>query len=177
MARKLYGILAEFDNPGALYGACEKVRDAGYREWDSFSPFPVHGIEEAMGFSWSKVPWIAAITGFTGAGLGFALQAWVSVFAYPLVISGKPLLSWQAFIPVTFEVGVLSTALGALVGMLVINGLPRLHHPLFSSKAFEKVTDDAFFIAIEAKDRKFDLETTRAFLDGIGATHIELVED
>jgi len=175
--RRLYGLLAEFDNPAELYHACEQVRDAGYRDWDSFSPFPVHGIEKAMGFSWSFIPWVAAAFGFTGAAGGFALQAWVATTAYPLVISAKPLLSWQAFIPVTFEVGILSTAIGTLLSMLIFNGLPRLHHPLFGSERFEKASDDKFFVAIEAKDGKFELEGTRAFLEGLGAAHVEVVED
>lgn len=174
---RTYGYLAEFSNPATLYHACERVRDAGYRDWDSFTPFPVHGIEKAMGFSWSKVPWVALVFGLSGAATAFAGQVWVSTVASPLVISAKPLLSWQAYIPVTFEVGVLATAIGTLLGMFILNGLPRLHHPLFTSKAFERCSDDAFFIGIESTDGKFDVDTTKAFLEEIGATHIEMVEE
>lgn len=176
MSGSLYGLLAEFPNPAALYHACEQVRDAGFRYWDSHSPFPIHGIHDAMGIRWSRVPWLSAIFGFTGAAGGFALQAWVATKGYPLVISGKPLLSWQAFIPVTFEVGILCTAIGTLLGMLVINMLPRHHHPLFSSKSFERATDDAFFISIEARDGHFNRERTAEFLKRIGATSVEEVQ-
>ncbi len=174
---RVFGYLAEFPNPAALYHACERVRDAGYRDWDAHSPFPIHGIEKAMGFSWSKVPWFALVFGLAGSAVGFIGQSWVSVYAYKLIISAKPLLSWQAFIPVTFEVGILCTAIGTLLGMFLLNGLPRLHHPIFNSEAFERVTDDAFFISIEARDAKFDSEKTRAFLEDIGATYVELVEE
>jgi hypothetical protein len=174
---RVYGYLAEFSNPATLYAACERVRDAGYREWDAHSPFPIHGIEKAMGFSWSKVPWFSLVLGLSGAAVGFLGQAWVSVHAYELIISAKPLLSWQAFLPVTFEVGILATAIGTLLGMFLLNGLPRLHHPLFVSEAFERHSDDAFFISIEARDGKFDMEKTRALLEDIGATYIELVEE
>jgi hypothetical protein len=178
MARShVYGYLAEFANPAALYAACERVRDAGYREWDAHSPFPIHGIESAMGMSWSKVPWFSLVCGLSGAAVGFLGQTWVATSAYKLIISGKPLFSWQAFIPVTFEVGILCTALGTLLGMFLLNGLPRLSHPIFNSTAFERATDDAFFISIEARDAKFDAEKTKAFLQDIGATYIELVEE
>lgn len=174
---KVYCYLAEFPNPAALYHACERVRDAGYRDWDAHSPFPIHGIEKAMGFGWSKVPWFSLVLGLSGAAIGFLGQTWVATHAYELVISGKPLFSWQAFIPVTFELGILFTAIGTLLGMFLLNGLPRLSHPIFNSEAFERVTDDAFFISIEAKDAKFDAEKTKSFLEDIGATYIELVEE
>jgi hypothetical protein len=175
-ATRLFGALGEFENPAALYQACEKVRDAGYQDWDSHSPFPIHGIEKAMGISWSKVPWFALVFGLSGAGLGFLLQAWVASVASPLVISAKPLISWPAFIPITFELGVISCAVGTLLGMALINRLPMLYHSLFRSEAFERCSDDAFFISIEAKDSKFDPEQTQQFLRDLGATHVELVE-
>jgi hypothetical protein len=128
------------------------VRDAGFTRWDSHVPFPVHGLDRAMGVGPSRVPWIVLVMGLSGAAGGFLLQAWVSVGAYPLVISGKPLLSWPAVIPITFELGVLCGALGALLGMLALNQLPQLYSSLFRSRRFEKVTDDSFFISIEAAD-------------------------
>ncbi len=170
-----YGVLARFDSVKELFHACEKVRDAGYSRWDSHSPFPVHGLDAAMGLRASKLPWICLITGLSGAGFGMLMQWWVHTQGYPLVISGKPLFSWQAFVPITFELGVLFGALGAMLGMFALNQLPMLHHPLFSSKQFEQVTDDKFFISIESWDPKFDPGETSRFLEEIGAAHVELV--
>lgn len=172
----LYGALAEFDTAPAIYHACEKVRDAGFRTWDAHTPFPVHGLEKAMGLKPSRLPWIVLVTGLTGAACGMLLQWWTSAVDYPLVISGKPYFSWQAFVPVTFELGVLFGALGAVLGMFGLNRLPQYFHSLFRSRRFERVTDDKFFVSIEAGDPKFDPEKTVAFLREIGATHVELIE-
>jgi hypothetical protein len=170
-----YGALARFPGTKELYHACEKVRDAGYTRWDAHTPFPVHGLERAMGLRASQLPWIVLVMGLSGAGGGLLLQWWVSVHAYPLIISGKPLFSWPAFVPVIFELGVLFAALGAVLGMLGLNQLPMLWHPLFASKAFERFSDDAFFISIEAWDPKFDAQQTADFLRQAGADHVELV--
>jgi len=173
-----YGLLAEFGNPAELYHACEKVRDEGFTHWDAHTPFPVHGLEEAMGVGRSRVPWISLAAGLLGGTLpGFGLQVWVSMVASPHIFSGKPLLSWQAFVPVTFELSVLLGAAGALIGMLFINRLPQLYHSLFNSERFERFSDDKFFISIESRDPKFDAEGTAAFLQGLGSSHVELVED
>lgn len=174
---RAFGVLAEFADPATLYRACERVRDAGYSRWDAHSPFPIHGLERAMGLRPSRLPWIVLGLALGGMGAAFLLQAWVHAVDYPLVISGKPFLSWQAFVPVTFEVTILCGALGAVLGMLHLIRLPRHHHPLFRSKRFEQVTDDKFFISIEAADPKFDPERTRHFLSTIGATEVELVRD
>ena len=171
-----YGILAEFATPADLYHACERVRDAGFTRWDAHTPFPVHGIEGAMGLRRSPLPWIVLGMGLTGAALGFFLQWWVHSVAYPLVISGKPYNSWPAFIPITFEVGVLFAALGAVLGMLGLNGLPMHHHPLFRSRLFEHVTDDAFFISIESWDPLFDPSGTGTLLESLDARSVELLE-
>jgi hypothetical protein len=171
-----YGILAEFGNPADLYHACERVRDAGFTRWDAHTPFPVHGLDRAMGLRRSPLPWIVLVMGLVGAGLGFLLQWWVHTTAYPLVISGKPLNAWPAFIPITFEVAVLFAALGAVLGMFGLNRLPMHHHPLFRSKVFERVTDDAFFISIEAWDPRFDPSATRTLLESLGARGVELLE-
>ena len=171
-----YGVLAEFATPADLYHACERVRDEGYTRWDAHTPFPVHGLEHAMGLRRSPLPWIVLVTGLTGAGLGFLLQWWVHVEAYPLVISGKPYNAWPAFIPITFELGVLFAALGAVLGMLGLNRLPMHYHPLFRSRVFERVTDDAFFISIESWDPRFDASATRRLLESLGAKGVELVE-
>jgi len=171
-----FGVLARFDSAKALYRACERVRDAGYTRWDAHTPFPVHGLEKAMGLPASKLPFIALATGLSGAGGGMLLQWWVSTQAYPLVISGKPFFSWPAFVPVTFELGVLFAALGAVLGMLGMNQLPMPHHPLFRSDTFERFSDDTFFISIEAWDPKFDAAATADFLRQIGSPGVELIE-
>ena len=171
-----YGILAEFASPADLYHACERVRDAGFTRWDAHTPFPVHGLDKAMGLRRSMLPWIVLIMGVLGAALGFGLQWWVHARAYPLVISGKPYFSWPAFIPITFELGILFAALGAVVGMLGLNRLPMHYHPLFHSKVFERVSDDAFCISIESWDPKFDPSATQKLLSSLGARNVELVE-
>ena len=171
-----YGLLAEFGTPGDLYRACEKVRDEGFTRWDAHTPFPVHGLDKAMGLKRSPQPWIVLVMGLTGAAAGFGLQWWVHASAYPLVISGKPYFSWPAFIPITFEVAVLFAALGAVFGMLALNRLPMHHHPLFKSTVFERVTDDAFFISIESWDPRFDAAGTRKLLESLGARNVELLE-
>ncbi len=171
-----YGILAEFATPADLYHACERMRDAGFTRWDAHSPFPVHGLAGAMGLRRSRLPWIVLGMGLTGAALGFVLQWWVHASAQPLVISGKPFFTWPAFIPITFEVGVLFAALGAVFGMLGLNRLPMHYHPLFRSKVFERVTDDAFFISIESWDPRFDPSATRKLMESLGARSVELLE-
>jgi hypothetical protein len=170
-----YGVLAEFASPKDLYQACERVRDAGYTRWDAHSPFPVHGLDHAMGLGRSRLPYVTLFFGLCGAIGGFALQLWANGIAYPLVVSGKPLFNWQPYIPITFELGVLLAAISTVVGMLAFNELPMLFHPLFGSRAFERVTDDAFFISIESWDPKFNATETERFLTSIGATHVELV--
>ncbi len=171
-----YGILAEFATPADLYQACERVRDEGFTRWDAHTPFPVHGLDKAMGLPRSPLPWIVLVMGLTGAALGFGLQAWVHTSAYPLVISGKPFFSWPAFIPITFEVAVLFAAFGAVFGMLGLNRLPMHHHPLFQSRVFERASDDAFFISIESWDPRFDPSATGKLLESLGARSVELLE-
>ncbi len=174
---KSYGLLARFKDAESIYAACEKVRDAGYTKWDSHTPFPVHGLDRAMGLRASRLPWIVLVTGLSGAAGGMLLQYWVAVHAYALVISGKPLFSWPAFVPVTFELGVLFGALGAVFGMLALNRLPMLFHPLFTSQAFGSATDDGFFISIESWDPKYDEAATSALLREAGALAVEVVEN
>lgn len=172
-----FGLLARFEDAPAIYAACEKVRDAGYTKWDSHTPFPVHGLDRAMGLKASRLPWIVLTTGLSGAAGGMLLQYWVSVHAYALVISGKPLFSWPAFVPVTFELGVLFGALGAVFGMFALNRLPMLHHPLFASRSFAASTDDGFFISIESWDPKYDETATAALLREAGAIEVEVVDN
>jgi hypothetical protein len=170
---KLWGVLAQYANPHDLYVACEKVRDAGYSQWDACAPFPVHGLDEAMGLKPTKLPWIVLVVGILGSTFMLWFQMWTSGNAYPYVVGGKPLNSLPAFVPVWYEITVLSSCLAAFFGNWVLNGLPRPHHPAFASKAFERVTDDGFFIMIEASDVNFDLAKTKALLTSIGAQHVE----
>jgi hypothetical protein len=172
-----FGALAEFLTPSDLYRACELVRDAGYTRWDAHTPFPVHGLEGAMGMTRSKLPWIVLVMALGGAATGFALQTWVHTTAYPLTISGKPYFTWPAFIPITFELGVLGGALGAVFGMLGMNKLPMHHHPLFEVPRFGRFADDRFFISIESWDPKFDVSRTVELLRSAGSSHVELVEN
>lgn len=170
-----FGLLAEFASPEALMHGCARVRDAGFRQWDAHTPFPIHGLEKAMGLGKSWVSAFVLVLGLSGAAFGMLMQWWVAVKAYPLVISGKPLFSWPAFVPITFECGVLGGAIGAIGGFLFMARMPRHHHSLFNSERFERVTDDAFFVSIEAADPQFDAEATRRLLDEAGAIHVEVV--
>lgn len=172
-----YGVLARFKDAEAIYQACEKVRDAGYTKWDSHAPFAVHGLDKAMGLKASRLPWVVLVAGLSGATGGMLMQYWVAVHAYPLIISGKPLFSWPAFVPVTFELGVLFAAAGAVFGMFAFNQLPMLFHPLFSSRTFEAATDDSFFISIESWDPKYNEAETTALLREAGAIEVEVVEN
>ncbi len=178
----IYGLMAEFDTPAALYHAAEKVRDAGYANWDTHSPFPVHGMEEAMGVKRTRLPALVAVCGLTGSGLAFLMQWWMSAVDYPLVKQGKPYGDltqggWQAFIPITFELGILFAAFTSILGMMAFNGLPRWYHPLLKKERFLSSSDHRFFVSIEAQDPKFDPDKTRALLEQAGAKSIELVEE
>lgn len=174
--RTVWGALAELSTPGALLRAARELRGAGYERLDAHSPFPVHGLERALGLARSPVPWFVLVLGLGGAAAGMALQWWVSVEAYPLVVSGKPFFSWPAFVPIMFECGVLGGALGAVFGFLAMARLPRHHHPLFESQRFERMGDDRFFLSVEAEDPLFDPDGTPALLRRLGAEHVELVE-
>jgi hypothetical protein len=174
---KNYGVLAEFSTPQAIYKACEKVRDSGFKNWDSHTPFPVHGLDKAMGLRQSFLPWLVLIAGITGAISALVLMIWTSAYDYPLNIGGKPTWSIPAFIPITFEVTVLFSALTAVFGMFVINGLPTFHHPLFGCERFSGVTDDKFFIVINATDAKYNESDCIKLLKDCGATAVEIVED
>ncbi len=172
---KLHGLLAEFTTVPALHHACELVRDAGYTRWDAHSPFPIHGLDKAMGLKRSPLPWFVLVSGLAFAAGGFALQAWVHSVEYPLIISGKPYFTWPAYVPVTFELGVLGGALAAVFGMFSLNRLSMHHHPLFSSERFERASDDRFFISVEAQDPRFEVAATEQLLRRAGADHVEQV--
>ncbi len=172
----LYGLVAEFESGEALLMAAEAARQMGYRKMDAYSPLPVHGLSEAIGFRDIWVPWIIFICGVLGAAIGFGLQCWVSAQAYPLNVGGRPLVTWPSFIPVTFECTVLLAAFGAFVGMLALNGLPKPYHSIFNAPGFERATNDRFFLCIESGDPRFDPEETRDFLRGTGALNVAEVE-
>jgi hypothetical protein len=174
--KKVEGIIAEFKNPAELIHAAEKLRDSEYKKFDCHSPFPIHGMDRAMGEKRSPLGWIVGIVAFLGLGGGVLLEWWTSTIDYPLVISGKPFFSYQAYGPVAFAVMVLSSSFIALLGMLILNKLPRLNHPVFNSDRFLKVSDDAFFVSIESLDPHFDQIKTSDFLKSIGGQNIELLE-
>jgi|SRR5690606_29320013 len=174
---KIFGVLAEFSSPKEVYHAAEKVRDAGYKKWDVHSPFPIHGIDGAMGLGDSRIGWIALFAAMAGAFGGFGLQYWINMYAQPVLIGGKPLNAYPAFVPVTFEPGILFTAFGCILGMLILNGLPRLYHATFKSKNFHRFSDNGFFISIEARDSRFNLDGARKLLESAGGRNIEVLED
>jgi len=173
---KLHGILAEFDGPSSLLNAGKKLHEEGYKKYDCHSPFPIHGMDDAMGLKRSPLGFIIALFAIIGGLVGFGLQTWVHSIEYPLVISGKPFFAYQAYIIVTFALFILFGAAAAVFGMLGLNKLPRYHHPLFYSDNFKKVTDDGFFVSIDAVDKIFDKKETKALLKSIGGTNIELIE-
>jgi hypothetical protein len=164
-APPIYGLLAEFDEPGPLVAAARAAYQGGYRNMDAYTPFPVEHLAEAIGFRTTRLPWLILGGAVVGCLSGFFLQYWVSVSAYPVNIGGRPLNSWPSFIPVTFELTVLVAALTAVFGMLGVNGLPMPYHPLFNVPRFAQASRDRFFLCIEARDPRFDRETTRRFLE------------
>jgi hypothetical protein len=170
------GILAEFENPAALLEAAAKVRDAGYKRWEVYSPFPIHGMDDAMGLKPSILGWVVGLMAFVGLAFAVWLQWWTQAVDYPIVISGKPFFS-IAYVPVTFELTVLFSALTAVFGMFVINRMPRYFHPVFYSDRFVKVTDNGFFIAVFAWDKKYNDAETKAFFETIGGKQIEILMD
>ncbi|MFQ5568822.1 MAG: DUF3341 domain-containing protein [Rhodothermales bacterium] len=176
-ADQVYGVLAEFTDPGALLGAAREVHKAGYKHFDTHSPFPIHGMDRAMGLGQSKVGFITLGGGITGLAIGIWLQWWTSAVDYPINISGKPFFAFEPSIPIIFEVTVLLSAFGAVAGMLFLNGLPRPYNPLFYSRRFVRATDDGFFLHIAASDKNFNLEQTGAFLKEIGALGVEVIRD
>jgi hypothetical protein len=190
----MHGYIAEFTSAKELYHAAEHVRDEGYQRWDCHSPFPIHGLDGAMGIQRSKLPWFVFCGGVTGMSVAFVMETltqttfWKDIGlgflqtiaeTYPTVVQAKPTHIWTlpAYFPVMFELTILFSAFTTLFGLLAMIGLPRLNHPLFSSKLFAKFSDDGFFVSIEARDAKFSQEGTKALLDKLGAKTVELVED
>jgi hypothetical protein len=174
---ELIGLLAEYTNIDQILKAARAVRRAGYLRWDVHSPFPIHGIDYAMGIKPTILPWIVLVAGLIGLGGAILLQWWCNAFDYPFLISGKPLWSFPANVPIMFELTVLCASYTAVFGMLGLNHLPRLYNPLFKHERFRRATDDRFFVVIDASDPKFDeAQTTQLLLDA-GAAAVERVED
>ena len=164
----IYGVLAEFGDPESLAAAARAAKGAGYKRIDAYSPIPIEGLAGDLGREPSGLPLLAFVGGSLGAAAGYALQYYVSVIAYPLNVGGRPLHSWPAFVPVIFEMTIFAAALTIVLGMLALNGLPRPHHPLFNVPEFKLASRDKFFLCVEARDLKFDLEGVRQFLAGLG---------
>jgi hypothetical protein len=173
----LHGLMAEFETPEQLLAASRKARDAGYKHIDAYTPFPIEGLAQAIGFRWTFVPLITLLGGIGGGLTGFGLQYWCSAITYPVNIGGRSLNSWPAFIPVTFELTVLGASICAVVGMLALNKLPQPYHPVFNVERFVHASTDRFFLLIEARDPKFNLADTSRFLQDIHALHVIEVKD
>lgn len=190
---KLHGIIAEFETVNDIMKAAKKTRDEGFKYWDVHSPFPIHGIDAAIGIRPTILPWIVLVCGMTGTivGLGLALGTMATsgfdlpglpgaaapIRGYKFMISGKPYNSLAAFIPIVFETTILLSAFGAVFGMLGLNRLPKLANPLLKSMNFRRSTADRFFIEVQARDSRFDKDKTAEFLKGLGATSVELIVD
>ncbi|MHB2153342.1 DUF3341 domain-containing protein [Calditrichota bacterium GD2] len=170
-------MLAEFENPAQLLKAAKQLRNSRFKNFDCYSPFPIHGLDKAMGEKRSMLGWVAGIIAAIGLSVGVLLQWWTGSVAYPVVVSGKPLFSYQAYSPVAFALMVISGAATAFVGMLIFNKLPRFNHPIFESERFKKVTDDGFFVSIEGDEGEFDLNEARTFLESIGGKNVELITE
>jgi hypothetical protein len=172
----IYGMLAEFENPTELVIAIRKARDQGYRLMDAYTPFPIEEVSEALHIHERRLPLLVLIGGIIGCIGGYGLQYYLSVIEYPINVGGRPLHSWPAFIPITFETTVLVAALTAVFGMLALNGLPMPYHPVFNVPRFALATRDAFFLCIEATDPQFDREGTRRFLERLDPVSLSEVE-
>jgi hypothetical protein len=168
----IYGLLAEFDSPDDLLRAVEHVRAAGYRRIDAYTPFPVEGLAEALGFRRTRMPLVIFIGGLVGCVGGYLLQYYCAVIAYPVNVGGRPLNSWPSFIPVVFELTVLIAALAGVLGLLGLCGLPMPYHPLFNVPRFALASRDRFFLAIEATDPQFDATATSQLLIDLKPRHV-----
>ena len=174
---KLYGVMAEFATPDDLLRAAEHAYREGYRQMDGYSPMPVHGLAEAMGVRRTRVPLVVLIGGLCGAAFGYGLQYFMAALSYVHNVGGRPVHSWPAFVPVTFETTVLFASLSAVIGMIVMNGLPKPYHPVFNNPRFAAASSDRFFLCLEARDERFDRNRTFEFVQTLGALEVTEVYD
>jgi hypothetical protein len=174
--KPLFGLLAEFHSPEEIVKAAEAVHAAGYRHVDAYTPYPMEEVLDALHLHETHVPKLALAGGIAGLVGGYVLQYWASVIEYPMNIGGKPLHSWPAFIVPTFETTVLLAAFATVIGMLLLNGFPQPYHPVFNVKSFATASRDRFFLCIEARDERFDLQRTRELLAGLGASEVSEVQ-
>ena len=174
---RVWGMLAEFERPDELVEAARRAREAGYRRMDGYTPFPIHGLSEALGLPPSKLPLVVLVGGIIGCATALGMQWFSSTVHYPMNVGGRPFASWPSFIPITFELTVLFAAGAAVFGMLGMNRLPMPYHPVFNAPRFAFASRDRFFLGVEAKDPKFEREKTRAFLLDLGAREVVEVEE
>jgi len=172
----LFGYIAEFDTPEELIAASRKVRDAGYKKVDAFTPFPVEGLSDAIGFRDKYIPTLMLCGAIIGSIWGLSVQVFGLGWSYPLNIGGRPIWSWPNFIPITFEATVLTCAFTGVIMMFALNGLPQFYHPVFDVPNFDRASTDKFFLLIEAKDAKFDPIATREFMDGLGSERVSEIQ-
>jgi hypothetical protein len=173
----IHGVMVEFDDPDTLIVACERAYEAGYRKMDAYAPMPVEGLAEAIGFKKNNVALAVLIAGICGATFGFFFLEWITNIAYPHNVGGRPLNSWPAYIPITFECMVLFAGLTSMFSMLAMNGLPKPYHPVFNVKAFQRATVDKFFLCIESTDPMFRPEDTVHFLGTLGGNEVSIVPE
>jgi len=174
---KHYGVIAEYTTPADIMHAAEKVRDAGFRKWDVFTPYAIHGMDKAMGVKGSQVGWFSFIGGVAGYTTGMLMIWWMNAVDYAIPIGGKPMFSPYGAFPPSYELTILFGAFGAIFGMFFMNRLPRLNHPLLKNRRFEGATHDKFYLVIECEDPKYAETETRALLESHGSAHIEMVEE
>jgi len=176
-ATRPYGVLAEFESAQALLDAANAVREAGYTRTDAFSPFPIHGLAEALGFKDRRISTLVFLGGLAGLCAGYGLQYWTQVIAYPLNIGGRPYHSWAAFIPPAFETTILFAAFTAGLSMIILNGLPQPYHPVFNAERFSLASQESFFLVIEAADPRYRQDEAGAFLAGLHAREVVVLDE
>lgn len=170
--KPLYGLLAEYPDPESLVSAAKRLREAGYLRLETYSPFPVEGVPAALGFKPVAVPVVFLVAALFGAAGGFLMQYYAAVITYPINVGGRPFNSWPSFVPITFELGVLGGVVFGVLGMILLNKLPRYSHPVFNVERFRAASSDAFFLCVEANDPQFDREATAALLLRNGAIQV-----